>query len=227
VFSPFIFCKEPRVTYLYKKKCINQEIRVKGGKFIVEMLIIVAAFAIIGGGLKYIDEAFDEEVFNQKLATAMACILLVLWIGISILDKASATILFSVLIGVLFTGKIDNSVFGASTAAIVGSLSFLQRVVFLPFLFLSITGIIDEKGNDYVDTHESNKIIEFFFLHRFTMKIGIFALSLAGFFSIVYFLAFIFFDIAYDTIGFISSHYQEELPIEMREGKDNLLHASA
>jgi hypothetical protein len=157
----------------------------------------------------------------------MAGILLVLWIGLSLLDTASATILLSVLIGVLFTGKIDNSVFGASTAAIVGSLSFLQRVVFLPMLFLSAAGIIDEKGNDYVDTHNSNKIIEFFFLHRFTMKIGLFALCIAGFYSMIYFLAFLLFDISYDTIGFISNNYRDELPLEKRLGNDNLLPTSA
>jgi hypothetical protein len=209
------------------KKCTNQEIRVKGGKFIVETYVIVAAFVVIGGGLKYIDEAFDEEVFSKKLASAMAGILIALWIGLSILDTASATILLSVLIGVLFTGKIDNSVFGASTAMIVGSISFLQRVVFLPLLFLSATGIIDEWGNDYVDTHKSNKIIEFFFLHRFTMKIGLFALCLAGFFSMIYFLAFLLFDISYDTIGFISNNYHQEIPIEKHQRNENLLTTSA
>lgn len=156
----------------------------------------------------------------------MACILLVLWIGLSMLDLAAATILLSVLIGVLFTGKIDNTVFGASTAAIVGSLSFLQRVIFLPLLFLSAAGIIDEKGNDYVDTHNSNKIIEFFFLHRFTMKISIFALCFAGFFSMIYFLAFLLFDISYDTIGFISNSYQESITIEKSLGNENLLTTS-
>ncbi|GBE19244.1 MAG TPA: hypothetical protein ENH13_01600 [Euryarchaeota archaeon] len=136
-----------------------------------------------------------------------------LWIGISILDTTAATILLSVLLGVLFTGKIDNTVFGASTSAIVVSLAFLEKVIFLPLLALTITGIIDEKGNDYVDSHKTNKVIAFFFLHRFTMKIGLLTLSLAGIFAIQYMLAFLLFDISYDTVGFFSGESKKKLEL--------------
>lgn len=180
----------------------------------------MATFALIGGGIKYIDEAFDEEIYSKKIATAVAAILLVLWIGISILDTTSATILLAVLLGVLFTGKIDNSVFGASTSAIVASLAFMEKVIFLPLLVLTFTGIIDEKGNDYVDTHQTNKIIAFFFLHRFTMKVGLLALSLAGVFAIQYLLAFLLFDISYDTVGFFSSESKKELELSKTLGTE-------
>jgi hypothetical protein len=185
---------------------------------VVQTVLTVAAFALIGGGIKYIDEAFDEKIYSQKIATAIAAILLVLWIGISILDTAAATILLAVLLGVLFTGKIDNTVFGASTSAIVASLAFLEKIIFLPLLALTFTGIIDEKGNDYVDSHKTNKIIAFFFLHRFTMKVGLLTLSLAGVFALEYLLAFLFFDISYDTVGFFSGESKKELERNKRSG---------
>jgi hypothetical protein len=174
-----------------------------------EQYLIIAAFAIIGAGLKYIDEAFDENAFNKKTAGLMALVLLVIWIGLSIFDTSSGTILLSILIGVLCAGKIDNSIFGVSTAAIFGSFMFIQRIPILPILLLSAFGLIDEKGNDYADSNDPNKFVKFFFLHRFTMKIGLFLLCLAGLFAYQYLLAFLLFDISYDTVGLISERQKE------------------
>jgi hypothetical protein len=197
------------------------KIRAKGGLFIVEIQLVVAAFAVIGGGLKYIDEAFDEGTFNKRIATVLASFLIVIWLGLSMLDPTSGTILLAVLLGVVFTGKIDNSVFEMSTATIFGALVLLGKFLIAPLLLLSATGIIDEKGNDYVDNSKSsNKFVKFFFLHRFTMKLGLLLVCLSGFFAIEYFISFLFFDIAYDSVGIVSSAYSEGIVIEKDLGID-------
>ncbi|RMF91121.1 MAG: hypothetical protein D6733_02015 [Methanobacteriota archaeon] len=162
---------------------------------------------MIGAGLKLIDEAFDEGTFEKGRASAIAFLLLLIWIGISALDEGSATILLSILTGVLLTGKIDNKVFGLCTATILGVLLFLQRLLWPPLLFLTGAGVIDEKGNDYVDAHRANRFVSFFFLHRFTMKIGVALVCAAGVFPWHYLLAFLLFDIGYDTVGILSRHY--------------------
>jgi hypothetical protein len=172
--------------------------------------ILVASFAIIGGGLKYIDEAFDEGIFDKRIAAFLATILIIIWIGLSVLDPISGSILLAIILGVLFTGKIDNTVFETSTAAIFGALIFLGKFLIGPVLFLAIAGVIDEKGNDYVDSHRSNSIIEFFFLHRFTMKIGLFILCLTGVFAYYYLIAFLLFDVAYDAMGLIGNYRKNE-----------------
>jgi len=175
----------------------------------VEGQIVVPAFAFIGGGLKYIDEAFDEDLFDKKKAGLLAVVLTVLWIGISIHDPISATILFAVLAGVLFSGKIDNLTFKAATIliimAIVGSGRF--ELVFWVFAALFLTGVLDEKGNDFVDTHRVNRFMEFFFLHRFSMKVGVLAVCAASLIPWTYLLAFLAFDLAYDSIGYIGQGY--------------------
>jgi hypothetical protein len=204
------------------KHGIFEKIRVNGGQIIVEIYIIVAAFAVIGGGLKYIDQAFDEEVFDKRVAITLAFVLIVLWIGLSFLDSASATILLAILAGVLITGKIDNSIFGVSSAAILTSFSYFQKVLLPPLIILSAAGVLDEIGNDYADSHNTKGVVRFFFLHRFSMKIALLGLSLAGFFALYYFLAFIFFDLAYDTIGFISNNSSEEISLEKQIGNENV-----
>ncbi len=171
----------------------------------MDMFWLLAVYAIIGGGLKYIDDAFDEGLHSKKLASVLAAILVVLWIALSISDPYSATILTAVLLGVLLSGKIDNRVFTASTVAIVSALVFLAKdgIQLLPLAVLTLFGIVDEKGNDYVDTHRAGKALEFFFAHRFALKLALLTLCLASLLPLVYFPAFLCFDIAYDTVGFL------------------------
>lgn len=177
------------------------------------MYPLLAAYALIGGGLKYIDDAFDEGVHSRRLASVLAIILVVLWIALSALDPYSATILTAVLLGVLFSGKIDNWVFTASTGAIVLTVVLLARenLLLLPLALLTIFGIIDEKGNDYVDRNKTSAALRFFFAHRFALKLALLALCIASLLPFAYFIAFLCFDIAYDTVGFIGKLKRVEI----------------
>ncbi len=163
---------------------------------------ILIAFGIIGGGLKFIDEAFDEDVFDKRIAAGLTPVLVVLWVWVSIVDKVSAVILFSILMGVLLTGKIDNFVFKISTFALIAFFAFrgLFGNYLIPLLFLTLMGIVDETGNDYVDNNDANRLVEFFFLHRFSMKVGVMLLCATSYFSSIYLVAFLCFDIAYDSV---------------------------
>ncbi len=162
-------------------------------------------FGVIGGGLKFIDEAFDEDVFDKRFAMVLTPILVVLWVWVSVVDKVSAVILFSILLGVLLTGKIDNFVFKISTIALIVFFALRGLGPYLiPLVFLTLMGIVDEKGNDFVDNNSANKVVEFFFLHRFSMKFGIMLLCAVSYFSPIYLVAFLCFDIAYDSVGIVS-----------------------
>ncbi len=169
------------------------------------MVELIAAFAAIGGGLKFIDEAFDEGIFSKRAAILLAPVLVAVWIAVSIIDAASATILFSILAGVLLAGKIDNAIFKTSSISLIlaALLSGKIGILWPLFLALTIAGIIDEIGNNYVDSNRSNKIVEFFFLHRFTMKIGVFSLCAISMLPWRYLLAFLAFDVSYDLVGMI------------------------
>jgi hypothetical protein len=166
---------------------------------------IFIAFAIIGGGLKFIDEAFDEGIFNKKLAILLAPLLVVIWVWLSVADPISAIILFSILFSVLLSGKIDNFVFKISTLTLI--LFFVSTgsfgSVWMPLLILVAMGLLDEKGNDYVDENKTNKVVEFFFLHRFSMKLGVLALCTTSILPWLYLFAFLTFDIAYDYIDMV------------------------
>ncbi|MFQ5815577.1 MAG: hypothetical protein ACE5G7_03675 [Candidatus Hydrothermarchaeaceae archaeon] len=165
--------------------------------------VMIIVFSAIGAGLKFIDDAFDEGVFSKRSAVLLAPVLVAVWITVSVLDAISATILFAVLAGVLLVGKIDNAIFKISAISIVlaAPLSGKISILWPPFLALTMAGIMDEIGNNYVDNNRSHRAVEFFFLHRFVMKIGVFSLCAISIFPWIYLLAFMAFDMSYDITG--------------------------
>ena len=43
------------------------------------MYFFLLSYSILGGGIKYIDDAFDEKIFSKKIALTIAPLLGVLW----------------------------------------------------------------------------------------------------------------------------------------------------
>jgi hypothetical protein len=167
--------------------------------------IIVLAFAFIGAGLKYIDDAFDEDAFSKKKALAIAPLIVLVWICLSLFDAVSATILFSILLAVLLTGKIDNLIFKVCAIVLVFVLALTHalNLLWVPLIFLTLMGIADEKGNDYTDTHSTFKLVTFLFSYRFGMKLGLLSLCILSVFPWLYLLAFLAHDGAYEAVRII------------------------
>ena len=172
---------------------------------LVSQIAIVLAFAVIGAGLKYIDDAFDEDRFSKKKAIVIAPIIVLIWICLSLFDSVSATILFSILFAVLLTGKIDNLIFKVSTIALISILFLTQmlNLLWIPLVILILMGVADEKGNDYVDNHATLKLVEFFFSYRFCMKMGVLSLCILTLLPWLYLLAFLAHDGAYESVRIV------------------------
>ena len=173
----------------------------------ISQLVILLVFTIIGAGLKYIDDAFDEDKFSKKIAVLIAPIIVILACILAIKDTASRTILFSILLSVLIGGKVDNGIFKVSSIAFLLLLTLpsfylygTMNFFWMPLIIITITGIIDEKGNDYVEENKTNKLIHFFFEHRFSMKIGMLTVCVSQFLGWFYLFAFLAFDCAYESI---------------------------
>lgn len=195
----------------------------------ISQIAIILAFAIIGAGLKYIDDAFDEDTFSKKKAIVIAPIIVLVACILAIKDTASQTILFSILLSVLIGGKVDNGIFKVSSIAFLLLLSLpsfylygAMNFFWMPLIIITITGIIDEKGNDYVDENKTNKLIHFFFEHRFSMKIGMLTVCVFQFLGWFYLFAFLAFDGAYESIriygylyGCNKFHLQRKFPFFM------------
>ena len=189
-------------------------------------ILIIIAFAIIGAGLKYIDDAFDEDIFSKRIAMLIAPIIVIVAVILAIKDEASQTILFSILLAVLIGGKVDNLVFKLSSIAFLlllflpsfglyGAINFL----WIPLVIITSTGVIDERGNDYIEKNKTNELTNFFFEHRFSMKIGMLTVCAFPFLPWLYLLAFLAFDGAYESVRILGKTLVEAENQRSREKK--------
>ena len=177
----------------------------------MNMYFFLLVYPIIGGGIKLIDNIYDEKIFSKKIAIAIAPLIGVLWAYTMLIDEASTTILVAVIIGVLLKGKIDNL---AHLIGIVSIISFSvmailyldgMEVMMLPLIFLTSAALLDEVGNDvigYVHKYQDDsrfryKFTLYFFGRRYLMKAALLYLVLLGVFPLYFLLAFILFDEAY------------------------------
>ena len=170
------------------------------------MYFFLISFSLLGAGIKYIDSAYDDKAFNKKLALIIAPILGLLWSYTMIINPIAATILLSIVLGVVLKGKIDNYAHLIGVAIIVPIIFFAGvELMILPLVFLSAVAILDEVGNDYIGSTKRkigkykvfNNFITYFFDHRWLLKIAILFLVILNMMPFYFFVSMILFDYAY------------------------------
>ncbi|HDL14591.1 MAG TPA: hypothetical protein ENH28_00280, partial [Euryarchaeota archaeon] len=80
---------------------------------------MIALFVLLGIGLKFVDDAFDRNLYSKKIATIFTFLVGILWIFLSLTNIYIGTILTAVLLGSLLAGKIDNSAFQATSGFVL------------------------------------------------------------------------------------------------------------
>ncbi|PKL68739.1 MAG: hypothetical protein CVV28_01100 [Methanobacteriales archaeon HGW-Methanobacteriales-1] len=180
-------------------------------------IIVLALFYMLSGFLmKFSDDAYDE-MGNKKLA-AIVGIICGLCIGFLVVNSVDATyIFFAILLGTLFSKKIDgvHHILTLATFVLVAFIYGFPQISILTLIICSIAAFIDEIGNDNQKLIEKNHFLEVFFRYRFAMKITIFSLAFLGlyqsltgfdmlnmeFLSFSAFFLFILFEISYEFTG--------------------------
>ena len=178
------------------------------------MYFFLLSYIILGAGLKYIDDAFDEKTFSKTMALALAPVIGVLGAYTILINTVSATILLAVVVGIFLKGKIDNyaHLLTFFTFLILFVLLGLIEVMILPLIFLAAAAVVDEVGNDVIDynmRYRKNKRFRYqfalyFFGRRYLMKVGLLYLVLLNVIPLYFLLAFLLFDEAYVIVGLYS-----------------------
>ena len=188
-------------------------------------LVIILSYGVIGGAIKYIDQAFDVGVFSKKFATIVAIPTGLLMGALMVLDSYSATIFLAIVIAVGVTQKIDVIAFRLGVFALLIVPVFFQKLVeiqWIPFGLLVLAGVVDEYSNDWADSmfnggkgknyYKKKNILKristIMFLQRPMMKVFVIILAIAGFIHPIYILAFLSFDAMYSLIAWLSIRYR-------------------
>lgn len=161
------------------------------------------SYSLLGAGLKYIDAAFDEKVFDEKVALLVSPFLGVLWFFTMLIDSASAVLLSAIVLGVLLKGKIDNIAHMVGVFIIIFMVMITGlRIMPLPLILLTACAYMDEVGNDIIDRKKRTRsfldvFLKYFFGKRWLLKVAILYLVLIGLFPMYLLVALIFFDESY------------------------------
>ena len=180
------------------------------------MYFFLASYPILGAGLKYIDDAFYEKIFDKKIAYCIAPLLGALWAYAMIISAVSATILLAIVVGVLLKGKIDNFAHVLGLVVIFGVIIvFGIELLYLPLFLLTLSALFDEVGNDYVDKKGYlqskvlwHKTLGYFFDQRWLTKVALLGLVALGHFPLYFLVAMILFDGAYISMRWYSLRRQ-------------------
>lgn len=184
------------------------------------MYFFLLSYPLLGAGIKYIDDAFDEHRFNKKIALIIAPILGVLWAITMLMDGVSATILLAVLCGVLFKGKIDNYAHFAGLFVIIAIIAISGvELMILPLIFLAPFALLDEVGNDVIDYNKKyfngdrcwQKFVRYIFDQRWLLKAAILVFVILGTVPYYFFFAMLFFDGAYLLMRWYSQFRQKRI----------------
>jgi len=176
------------------------------GAFSNNIYFIFLSYLLLGGGLKYIDDAFDKKSFNKKKGMVLAPFLGLLWAFTMIGNPFSATVLLAVVLGVLSKGKIDNPAHVFGFIVILMTIIFIKiDILVLPLIFLSAAAIVDEAGNDVTGYDKRikrskkfrHKFFVYFFGRRYLLKVALLYLVLINVFPMYLLIALILFDEAY------------------------------
>jgi len=190
------------------------------------MYFFLASYPLLGAGLKYIDEAFDEHRFNIKIAYLLAPLLGVLWAYSMIINAGSATILLAIILGVLLKGKIDNYAHLAGLGIIFGIIIVAGvNLLILPLVVFTVAAVLDEVGNDYIEKASylqskvfSKKVVGYFFDQRWMTKVAVLAVALVGFIPLYFFFAMVLFDGAYLLVRGVSDFKYSRAVVEEKRG---------
>jgi len=186
---------------------------------------ILCGYMVLGGSSKYIDEAYDESIFNKKIALFLAAVSMFLLVSLVFIDYISGIIFIAVAVGLLGSGKIDNLIFRLLTVSILISavlrllispvaidLSSLSTELFI-FIAIAFSSFADEWLNDFSDRHKNSLIfvLKVIFHNRLITKITILLFCIFGYKPNLYFMAFLGFDAAYSLIDNLGDRVKEKI----------------
>ena len=185
-------------------------------------LFIIFSYAFIGGGLKYIDQAYDVHVFDKHIAWILSVFCGLLMGMLIALDSPSAVILLGIIISVGITRKIDTPPFhivallGITIPVFLNFTSIIPnyelQINWLLLTFFILSGIFDE----FLDEVGDKKKIKALTI-RPMMKIMVLLFCIFNIFSYLYLLAFLAFDAAYIYVMWYSHEVVKTMtPLERK-----------
>ncbi len=169
----------------------------------MDIIQLAILYAFLGGAIKFIDQAYDENAFSIRTANILAVLSGILMGYLMAVDSPFSTAFFAaMLISLALARKIDNLAFAlGTTLAIVSMLVFstsfnVSWELLAIFVFL-VAGFVDEKVDDLVHAHNIEGPVQRFLNYRPFSDFALLGLLILGVFPIWYILPYFSFTWSY------------------------------
>ena len=160
-------------------------------------------FAAVGATLKFIDQAYDENLYSKTTALLVSplCGFFAGYLGS--LDPNFFVLLLAVTIGCIVSRKIDNPAFFIASVIFIFTLILRTQEIEFQMSHLIILGIlsvcayIDEVENDQADRCQRKRPREIFFRYKGLMKLTVVITWILEYLRLEHVICFFLFDSAY------------------------------
>lgn len=173
-------------------------------------LTLIASYALIGAGIKLLDQLADYPDHYQKRHTYLWLVTVVLAIIVNIwvfFDIYTAVLAIGLILGLIITHKVDNRYFVVLTITIL-PLSIVQIIEFaftssilLTFLVVFLASLFDELFHEKAPKI-STTALRTILAYRPLLKILVLILPFWGLLTFIHTFAFWGFDIAYELVTY-------------------------
>lgn len=169
----------------------------------------IIVYCVIGFFLKYIDAAFDDDIFNKKKAFWVAVILAALGATAMAISPTTTIIFAALIFGLIVARKVDNTPFilGVFICFIIFFVlgGTINPILHNPqaFLILFLAAMIEDRF-DYkkqkLFRNGAQKMVSFLFKYGFLLKISAIIVFIFMAYEPLFCIALILFDFSYDAM---------------------------
>jgi hypothetical protein len=170
-------------------------------------LLLLLSYMAIGGGLKYIDQAYDRRLFSKYKANVVGILIGLLAGYLIITDSTSTMILLSILIANAILRKIDNPGFYLGIIALIPVTVIFGNFIGMEwstFGFLIAAALVDQYGDDWREGRKISKNLDLFLHYGIIWKMGVLAAAILNLIPWIYFFAALVLDISYSYVEIYS-----------------------
>jgi hypothetical protein len=170
---------------------------------VLPIFIIIPLYAFLGVAIKFIDQAYDEDMYSLKTANLLAVISGIFMGILMVYDSPFSTAFFlAMIVSLVLARKIDNVAFAAGTGAAMITLVIMMFRVDVQFLWgtvviLLVAGFIDEIMDGVAHRLKMFTPMDWFLHYRPFSDIAMVLLVLTGTFSWIYLAPYFAFTIGY------------------------------
>jgi len=169
----------------------------------LDIYLLIASYAFLGGAIKFVDQAYDEGLFSRRTALVVALFAgLVMGLLMAYDSPFSTAFYVAMLISLVLARKIDNTAFYLGTAVALAALAVSwplagPALLLVPMALFLIAGFVDEVADGWSERRGMCGWPRAVLAYRPFSDLALVAMMLMGIFGWAYLLPYFAFTLAY------------------------------